>query len=121
MALDRLLCPRYSGGYSPPPSLPLRATFGLLMAALIAYGFFINAVQSTLFALCAFAYPTPDSCSRGVACAVSIGQVGAVLAGITGVLALSSSGARFYLMLSGALLLVLTSLATIRRHIPANR
>ena len=94
--------------------------FRLLMAALIAYGFFINAVQSTLFALCAFVYPTPIR-ARGVACAVSLGQVGAVLAGIAGALALSSSSTRFYLMLSGALLLVLTSLATIRRHIPANR
>jgi AAHS family 4-hydroxybenzoate transporter-like MFS transporter len=93
--------------------------FKLLMAVLTAMGFFGNAVQSTMYGLCAFVYPTAIR-ARGVASAVASGRVGAALAGVAGALVVAST-TRYFLMLSSTMALVLASLAMVRRHIPANR
>jgi AAHS family 4-hydroxybenzoate transporter-like MFS transporter len=95
----------------------VKGHFNLLVAALMAMGFFGNAVQSTMYGLCAFVYPTAIR-ARGVASAVASGRVGATLSGVVGALVVAST-TRYFLMLSLTMLLVLVSLALVRRHIPA--
>ena len=67
--------------------LRLNQTF-LLLSGIAAHGLFVNAVQSTMFALCAHVYPTPIR-ARGAASAVAFGRLGAILSGAAGALVLS--------------------------------
>jgi AAHS family 4-hydroxybenzoate transporter-like MFS transporter len=100
-------------------SAPQVAThFKLMVVVLAAMGFFGNAVQSTMYGLCTFVYPTAIR-ARGVASAVAAGRFGAALSGIAGAIVVAST-TKYFLMLSVTLLLVLASLTMVRRHIPAD-
>jgi AAHS family 4-hydroxybenzoate transporter-like MFS transporter len=90
----------------------------LLLAGIAAHGLFVNAVQSTMFALCAHVYPTAIR-ARGAASAVAFGRLGAILSGAAGAVVLSSGSMAYFLTLGTAMLLVLVALAVVRRHIPA--
>jgi MFS transporter, AAHS family, 4-hydroxybenzoate transporter len=91
----------------------------LLIFGLGVHGLFVNAVQSTMFALCAYVYPTAIR-ATGAASALAFGRLGAVLSGYLGAAVITageSSG--FFLLLGGAMFLVLIALASGRHHIPA--
>jgi AAHS family 4-hydroxybenzoate transporter-like MFS transporter len=90
----------------------------LLLSGVAAHGLFVNAVQSTMFALCAHVYPT-DIRARGAASAVAFGRLGAILSGAGGAVVLSFDGSTYFILLGNAMLLVLVALAMVRRHIPA--
>jgi AAHS family 4-hydroxybenzoate transporter-like MFS transporter len=90
----------------------------LLLSGVALHGLFVNAVQSTMFALCAHVYPTAIR-ARGAASAVAFGRLGAIVSGAAGALVLSSGASRCFLMLCTAMFLVLLALAMVRRHIPA--
>lgn len=92
---------------------------GLLIFGLGVHGLFVNAVQSTMFALCAYVYPTPIR-ATGTASALAFGRVGAVLSSYLGAAVIAAGGSSgFLLLLGGAMLLVLAALASVRHHIPA--
>jgi len=83
------------------------------------HGLFVNAVQSTLFALCAYVYPTSVR-ATGTASALAFGRVGAIFAGVAGAFVITASGASGYLlMLGAAMAIVMIALLLVRRHIPA--
>jgi AAHS family 4-hydroxybenzoate transporter-like MFS transporter len=90
----------------------------LLLSGIAAHGLFVNAVQSTMFALCAHVYPTAIR-ARGAAWAVAFGRLGAILSGAAGALMLSSGPSAYFLGLGAAMFLVLLALSMVRRHIPA--
>jgi AAHS family 4-hydroxybenzoate transporter-like MFS transporter len=93
---------------------------GLLIAGLGLHGLFVNAVQSTLYALCAYVYPTSVR-ATGTASALAFGRVGAILSAFAGAAVITAGGAFAYLlMLGAAMAAVLIALALVRRHIPAD-
>ncbi|MFD1561213.1 MFS transporter [Paraburkholderia silviterrae] len=92
---------------------------GLLIFGLGLHGLFVNAVQSTMYALCAYVYPTSVR-ATGTASALAFGRVGAILSAFAGAAVITAGGASAYLlMLGAAMAAVLLALAMVRRHIPA--
>lgn len=90
----------------------------LLIFGFALHGLFVNAVQSTLYALCAFIYPTGVR-ATGTACALAFGRLGAILSAFVGASVITLGGAQGYLALLGSvMLLALVALALVRRHIP---
>jgi AAHS family 4-hydroxybenzoate transporter-like MFS transporter len=90
----------------------------LLIAGLGVHGLFVNAAQATMFALCAYVYPTAVR-ATGTAAALAFGRFGAILSAFAGAAVITSGGSSAYLMmLGGAMILVFVALAAVRRHIP---
>jgi len=99
-------------------TIPLAHHTGLVLTGLGIHGFFVNAVQSTLYALIAYVYPT-EIRARGSASAPAVGRLGAVLSGFLGAWVIAAGGpSGFLLMLAVAMLLVFAAIASVRRHIP---
>lgn len=91
----------------------------LLIVGLGVHGMFVNAVQSTMYALCAYVYPTAVR-ATGTASALAFGRLGAILSAFVGAAVITAGGAAAYLtMLGGAMILVFVALTVVRRHIPA--
>ena len=94
---------------------------GLLIFGLGVLGMFVNAVQCTLYALCAYIYPT-DIRATGTAGGLSFGRLGAILSAFAGAMVITAGGASAYLTLLGsAMFFVVVSLLVVRCHIPASR
>jgi AAHS family 4-hydroxybenzoate transporter-like MFS transporter len=90
----------------------------LLIFGLGVVGLFVNAVQCTLYALCAFIYPT-NIRATGTAGGLSFGRLGAILSAFVGAMVITAGGAAGYLTLLGsAMLLVTVALLVVKRHIP---
>jgi AAHS family 4-hydroxybenzoate transporter-like MFS transporter len=90
----------------------------LLILGLGVHGLFVNAAQSTMFAVAAHAYPTGIR-ATGTASAVAFGRTGALTAALVGAGVITASGLPAYLMMLGiAMAGTLVALAAIRNHIP---
>jgi AAHS family 4-hydroxybenzoate transporter-like MFS transporter len=90
----------------------------LMIVGLGLHGLFVNAVQSTMYALCAYVYPTSVR-ATGTASALAFGRVGAILSAFAGAVVITAGGASGYLlMLGAAMAIVLIALGMTRRHIP---
>jgi AAHS family 4-hydroxybenzoate transporter-like MFS transporter len=90
----------------------------LMIVGFGVHGLFVNAVQSTMYALCAYVYPTAVR-ATGTASALAFGRLGAILSAFAGAAVITAGGASTYLfMLGGAMVLVLAALSLVRRHIP---
>lgn len=90
----------------------------LVIGGFAVHGLFVNAVQSTMYALCAYVYPTAVR-ATGTASALAFGRLGAILSAFAGAAVITAGGAHAYLrMLGSAMVLVLVALAVVRRHIP---
>jgi len=75
-------------------------------------------VQSTMFALCAYIYPTGVR-ATGTASALAFGRLGAILSAFAGAMVITGAGANGYLVMLGtAMVFVLGALLVVRRHIP---
>jgi len=82
-------------------------------------GGLINAVQTTMYALAAQIYPLAVR-ATGVGAAVAVGRGGAICSTYAGARALEVGGSSsFFALVAAAMLAALTSLALVRRHIPA--
>ncbi|MDD1018114.1 MFS transporter [Pseudomonas sp. TNT2022 ID1048] len=93
----------------------------LLIFGIGVHGLFVNAVQSTLYALCAFIYPTGVR-ATGTASALAFGRLGAILSAFAGATVITQGGAQGYLTLLGSVMvLALIALLIVRRHIPRRR
>jgi AAHS family 4-hydroxybenzoate transporter-like MFS transporter len=89
-----------------------------LMTMILLTGGLLNAVQTTMYALAAHIYPT-DIRSTGIGTAVAVGRVGNVLAAYVGSFAIDRGGPTgYFTTVGGLMVLVLISLASIRRHVP---
>lgn len=99
-------------------SVDINQQASLLIFGFGVHGLFVNAVQSTLYALCAFIYPTGVR-ATGTASALAFGRLGAILSAFAGASVITLGGAQAYLMLLGAVMvLALIALGLVRRHIP---
>ncbi len=84
------------------------------------HGLFMNAVQTTSYALCAHLYPTYMR-ATGTASALTFGRFGAILSSFVGASVITAGGANAYLnLLGGSMLLSLVGLALVKNHIPRN-
>ncbi|WP_043459141.1 MFS transporter [Azohydromonas australica] len=89
-----------------------------LIFGLGVVGMFVNAVQCTLYALCAYIYPT-NIRATGTAGGLSFGRLGAILSAFVGAMVITAGGAAAYLtLLGGSMCFVLIALLTVKRHIP---
>jgi AAHS family 4-hydroxybenzoate transporter-like MFS transporter len=91
----------------------------LLVFGIGLHGLFVNAVQSTMYALCAYVYPTQVR-ATGTASALAFGRLGAILSAFAGAFVITAGGASAYLgMLGTTMLMVFVCLMLVGRHIPA--
>lgn len=91
---------------------------GLLIFGLGVHGLFVNAVQSTMFALCAYVYPTRVR-ATGTASALAFGRLGAIASAFAGAVVITAGGASSYLWMLGiAMAIVMVALMLVKRHIP---
>jgi len=94
---------------------------GWLVLGLGLHGLFVNAVQSTMYALCTHVYPTLVR-ATGTASALAFGRLGAILSAFAGAMVITAGGAPLYLaMLGAAMCLVCAALLAVRRHVPPVR
>jgi AAHS family 4-hydroxybenzoate transporter-like MFS transporter len=92
---------------------------GGLIIVLAINGFFLNAVQSTLYAVSAYTYPTTIR-ATGTAAALGFGRLGAILSAFVGTAVIAAGGAQgYYGLLGGAMLGSAVMLLLLRKHIPA--
>ena len=90
----------------------------VLILGLGAHGLFVNAVQSTLYAVSAHVYPTAIR-ATGTASALAFGRLGAVLSAFVGASVISSAGPGSFLTVLGvAMLGAAGSLMLLKHHIP---
>ncbi len=88
-----------------------------LLGVTAAHGFFVNALQTSLFAVAAHVYPTKVR-AMGVAFSLGLGRLGAILSAFVGA-AVVQAGRLVYLeAIAGALVVAFVALATLRNHIP---
>jgi AAHS family 4-hydroxybenzoate transporter-like MFS transporter len=89
----------------------------LLVAGLGLHGLFVNAVQTTMFALAAHVYP-PRIRATGIACAAAVGRCGGILSSLGGA-AIIQRGSTTYLGVLGlAFAVTFVGLAIVRNHCP---
>jgi AAHS family 4-hydroxybenzoate transporter-like MFS transporter len=89
----------------------------LLIFGFGVHGLFVNAVQSTMYAVCADVYPTTVR-ATGTASALAFGRLGAILSAFAGAAVITVGGAAAYLTMLGlAMVGVLVALMVVKRHI----
>jgi AAHS family 4-hydroxybenzoate transporter-like MFS transporter len=89
-----------------------------LLTALFLQGGFINAVQTTMYALAAFVYVT-EMRGAGVGWAVGFGRIGSIISPLVGIYLLHAVGPHgFFAGFGVTMCLSLLSLMLIRKHMP---
>jgi AAHS family 4-hydroxybenzoate transporter-like MFS transporter len=100
--------------------LYLDAPSNVLLAVLVAEGFFIAGIHTAVYTLAAHVYP-PFIRATGVGAASAFGRIGAVLSSYTGVMSLDIAGPTGFFYVIAAMLLVCFVAGTlIRNHVPAS-
>jgi AAHS family 4-hydroxybenzoate transporter-like MFS transporter len=89
----------------------------LLLTALAAHGFFVNALQTSLFALGVYLYPTRVR-ARGVAVASAMTRLGGILSASLGSWLIQLGSDQFFEYLMAAMLIAFVGMALLRNHIP---
>jgi AAHS family 4-hydroxybenzoate transporter-like MFS transporter len=95
---------------------PARSLLGL-MVLLTAHGFFLNAVQTTLYALAAHIYLTRVR-ATGSGAALGVGRLGGILSAFAGAAVLAGGSRVYFEFLALAMAGSALGLALIGRHIP---
>lgn len=99
----------------------VRQSSSLLVFGFGVHGLFVNAVQSTMYALCAYVYSTGVR-ATGTAGALAFGRLGAILSAFVGASVITLWGAQGYLtMLGTVMVFALIALLSVRRHFPGQR
>lgn len=94
---------------------PATADRSLLIALLAIEGGFINATQTTLYALSAQIYPTRLR-STGVGSAAGFGRIGAIVSSFVGAAVLAGGWSTFYTALAIGMAITCAATAAIIRH-----
>jgi AAHS family 4-hydroxybenzoate transporter-like MFS transporter len=84
---------------------------------LAAHGFGVNALQTNLFALGVYLYPTRVR-ARGVAVASAMTRVGGIISALTGPWIIQLGQGRFFEYLTVAMLMAFVGMTLLRNHIP---
>jgi AAHS family 4-hydroxybenzoate transporter-like MFS transporter len=92
------------------------AVFSVLTMLTLTGGF-INATQTTMYALAANVYPTSIR-ATGVGTAVAFGRIGGVLSPIVGTWALDGGPSRYFVLIAATMTMTFVALASVRRHVP---
>jgi AAHS family 4-hydroxybenzoate transporter-like MFS transporter len=95
---------------------PARPLLGL-MVLLTAHGFFLNAVQTTLYALAAHIYLT-NVRATGSGAALGVGRLGGILSAFAGAAVLAAGSRAYFELLVLAMAGSALGLALVVRHIP---
>ncbi len=96
------------------PALPTTS----LLLAITLQGGLINGVQTTMYALAAFVYPT-EMRGAGIGWAVGIGRLGSIVSPLFGIYLLDAAGPHgFFIGFAVTMALSLVSILLIRRHMP---
>jgi AAHS family 4-hydroxybenzoate transporter-like MFS transporter len=90
----------------------------LLIGGLGLEGFFANAVQTTLFALAAYVYPTRIR-ATGIACAAGVGRAGGMFGSLGGAAVIHAGSGAYLAVLAASMIFAFLGLAIVRRHYPA--
>lgn len=90
---------------------------GALISVLGAHGFFVNAIQTTMYALAAHVYLTSVR-TTGTGAALGVGRLGAILSSFVGAAVLAQGPIAYYQMLALAMGGAFVALALVKRHIP---
>jgi AAHS family 4-hydroxybenzoate transporter-like MFS transporter len=91
------------------------AGHALLIGAFGLHGLFVNAVQTTMYALAAHVYPTKVRAS-GVAAAASVGRLGAILSSITGASIIQAGRGAYIKWLAISMVCSAIGLAVVGKH-----
>lgn len=89
-----------------------------LLALLAIEGAFINAVQTSLYALASHIYPASQR-ATGVGAASGFGRGGAIVSSFVGAAVLAGGWSAYFLSLAAGMAVTLLALALIARHAPA--
>jgi MFS transporter, AAHS family, 4-hydroxybenzoate transporter len=81
-------------------------------------GFFANALQTTLYALAAYVYPTRIR-ATGIACAAGVGRAGGMLGSLGGAAVIHAGSGAYLAVVAGSMIFAFLGLAIVRRHYPA--
>lgn len=97
---------------------PIRVegSHALLVSLLGAHGFFVNSVQTTLYALAAHVYMTSVR-ATGTGAALAVGRLGAILSSFIGATVLAGGASGYYQMLAVAMSGCCMGLLVVRRHV----
>jgi len=87
---------------------------------MVLLGGFVNAVQTTMYALAANIYPTAIR-GTGIGTAVAVGRIGNAMAGYVGPFAINRGTPAYFGSFAITMAFTLGSLALIRRHIGRTR
>jgi MFS transporter, AAHS family, 4-hydroxybenzoate transporter len=90
----------------------------LLLAAIGLNGLLANAVQTSMYALAAYVYPTAVRAS-GLAYAAAIGRTGAVLSSLFGAVLIQAGPIAFWPAIAAAMVVAFAGLAWVRHHFAA--
>lgn len=89
-----------------------------LLTTLALHGFFVNGVQTSLYALAAHVYVTRVR-ATGVAASLAIGRLGAIASAFVGASVIQAGSALNYVsVLAGCMLIALVAISMVNRHIP---
>jgi AAHS family 4-hydroxybenzoate transporter-like MFS transporter len=105
------------GGLS---ALVLAASAAPLVPMLAVHGFFVNALQTTLYALGAHVYPTRIR-ATGTASALAFGRVGAILTSYIGPVVIAAGRGAYFDVLALGMAGAFVGLAIVRHHIPGGK
>jgi AAHS family 4-hydroxybenzoate transporter-like MFS transporter len=89
----------------------------LLIAGLGVHGLFVNALQTTMFALAAHIYPARIRVT-GIACAASIGRCGGILSSLGGAAIIQRGSGAYLGVLAVAFAATFVGLTIVRNHCP---
>lgn len=92
----------------------------LLIAVIGLHGFFVNAVQTVMFALASHVYPTRVR-ATGIAWGAAIGRVGGVLSSLGGATIIQAGRPAYFSTLAIAMVITFVGLAVVRNHCPGAR
>jgi MFS transporter, AAHS family, 4-hydroxybenzoate transporter len=92
----------------------------LLIVGLFVSGLLGNAVQTAMYALAAYVYPTSVR-TTGVAYSAGIGRAGGILSSLFGAAIIQSGASAYWCTLAIAMVIAFGGLAFVQSHIPAIR
>jgi AAHS family 4-hydroxybenzoate transporter-like MFS transporter len=95
----------------------LWAPASLLIAGLGLHGLFVNAAQTTMYALASHVYP-PRIRATGIACAAAIGRCGGILSSFGGAAIIQRGDTAYFGVLGFAFAVTFVGLAVVRNHSP---
>jgi AAHS family 4-hydroxybenzoate transporter-like MFS transporter len=92
----------------------------LLAAGLGVHGLFVNAAQTTMFALASHVYPARIR-ATGIACSAAIGRCGGILTSLGGAAIIQQGSGAYFGALVCAFALTFAGLAIVRNHCPGRK